>query len=189
MSVIKGSLALLTVAAGVLIPGSATAMSSSSGPALVDRRVTVIGDSVTVDARPNLIADIRGAVVHAEVSEQWDQGVEYVRELRAKARLGAVVVVALGTNGRITPFGMSQMMRLLSPCRRVVLVTNHMPLPWQQPNNRLLRATAAARKNVVIADWHSLAAAHPGWFGSDGVHIAVGGVAARALARLVASKV
>lgn len=156
---------------------------------LVASRVTIIGDSVTMDARANLIADIRGAVVHAKLSEQWDQGVTYLRHLKAAGRLGSVVVVALGTNGPISRTGMAQMMRTLAPCTRVVLVTNHVPDFWQNPNNRLMKAAAATHRNVVVADWQALAAAHPGWFYSDGVHMLTGGAGARAYARLIASKV
>jgi hypothetical protein len=39
----------------------------------------------------------------------------------------------------------------------------------------------------VLADWASLAAQHPEWFGADGTHIAIDGPAAVALAGLVAS--
>jgi hypothetical protein len=81
------------------------------------------------------------------------------------------------------------MLHVLSPCSRVVLVTNHVPLWWQNPNNRLLRAAAAAHRDAVLADWAALAAAHPGWFYADGVHMPIGGTGAHAFARLIASKV
>jgi hypothetical protein len=38
---------------------------------------------------------------------------------------------------------------------------------------------------VVIADWASLAAANPQWFGADGTHLAIDGPGADALASLI----
>ena len=42
-------------------------------------------------------------------------------------------------------------------------------------------------KNVVVADWATLAAQNPQWFGADGTHLAVDGPGADALASLVAT--
>lgn len=184
-SVVSRSVALVCAAVVLTLPTTA-----SSAPAgLVSGRVTIIGDSVTIDARPELVAAIRGAVIHARESEQWDQGVTYARKLKANGRLGTVVVIALGTNGPITAKGAAQMARVLSPCTRVVFVTNHVPLRWQNPNNRLLKTAATRHANIVIADWHAVARNHPGWLYPDGVHMPPGGAGARAFARLVASKV
>lgn len=182
------ALSLLITAATVLLVGRPSTDLADAAQ-LVPGRVTIVGDSVTMDAKPNLLADIHGAVIHATLDEQWYQGVTYLRRLKASGRLGTVVVVALGTNGPITANSMSQMMQVLTACRRVVLVTNHVPLWWQDANNRRLKAAAARHANVVIADWESLAATHPRWFYPDGVHMPTGGSGARAFARLVASKI
>ena len=185
MFLARASLALVCLAAGTL-PAFGGPIKSCS---LVAGRVTIIGDSVTIDAKHDLAADIRGAVIYAKLNEQWYQGVTYAQQARADGRLGTVVVIALGTNGPITSTTMAQMMRVLSPCSRVVLVTNFMPLWWQNPNNRLIRRAAVTHGNVVVADWQALAARHPGWFYPDGIHMPPGGKGAFAFARLVAAKV
>ncbi len=161
----------------------------AGAPGLVAGRVTILGDSVTIDAAPDLQADIKGAVVEANVGEQWYQGVAEVQSLRAEGALGAVVVVALGTNGPITSADIGQMMQALAGCARVVLVTNHVPDWWQNPNNQLLASAAARYPNVALADWEALAAQHPGWFYADGTHMPIGGPGAQAFAALVASRV
>ena len=40
-------------------------------------------------------------------------------------------------------------------------------------------------RNVVVADWATLAAQNPQWFGADGTHLAIDGPGAVALASLV----
>jgi hypothetical protein len=41
--------------------------------------------------------------------------------------------------------------------------------------------------NVVVADWATIAAQNPNWFGSDGTHLPIDGAGAMALAALVTS--
>jgi len=153
-------------------------------------RVTILGDSVTIDAQPNLEQDIKGAQVDAAVGDQWYQGVQEADSLRAEGELGAVVVVALGTNGPLTSGDIAEMVHALAGASRIVLVTDHVPTRyWQNPNNQLIEQAASLYKNVVVADWASLGAGHPDWFYSDEVHMPIGGPGAAAMATLIASKV
>ena len=48
-----------------------------------------------------------------------------------------------------------------------------------------MRVACTRARNCFVADWDTLAAAHPAWFGQDGVHMAVGGEGAAAFAHLV----
>jgi hypothetical protein len=153
-------------------------------------RVTILGDSVTIDAAPNLEQDIKGAKVDAAVGDQWYQGVQEAETLRAEGGLGAVVVVALGTNGPLTSGDIAEMIHALAGVSRIVLVTDHVPTRyWQNPNNQLIELAASRYKNVVVANWAALASAHPAWFYSDEVHMPIGGPGAAAMAALIASKV
>jgi len=60
------------------------------------------GDRRLGDARraARLEADIPGIDVEAAVSRQWDAGIALVQQLKFEGRLGAIVVIDLGTNGR-----------------------------------------------------------------------------------------
>jgi hypothetical protein len=144
---------------------------------------------VTVDAQPNLQADIPGVDVEAAVSEQWYQGVQQIQTLRSEGRLGAVIVVALGTNGPISQSLLAEMMQACQGASRVVLVTDHVPLSWQDPNDAIIRAAPSQYRNVAVADWEALASHNPSWFYSDGVHLPIGGTGAAALASLIAAKI
>jgi hypothetical protein len=149
--------------------------------------VTAVGDSVMLDYQTPLEADIPGIDVEAAVSEQWAAGEEELSQLKAEGRLGAEVIVALSTNGPITATDFANMMNVLSGASRVVFVNIHVDRPWQDPNNAVLAQGAASYPRVVIADWATLAANNPGWFGPDGTHLAIDGPGAQALASLVAT--
>jgi hypothetical protein len=149
--------------------------------------VTAVGDSVMLDYQTPLEADIPGVDVEAAVSEQWAAGEEELTQLKAEGRLGAEVIVALGTNGPISAADFSDMMSILQGASRVVFVNIHVDRPWQDPNNAILAQGAASYPGVLIADWASLAAANPDWFGPDGTHLAIDGPGAQALASLITS--
>lgn len=159
-----------------------------AAPGLVAGRVTVVGDSVTIDAAPALDALIPGCEVEADVGEQWSTGISVIEQLRATGQLGDEVVVALGTNGPVTAPMFSDMMLALVGVRRVVVVTDHAPDSWEEANNSLFKAEAPQFSTVRIADWDALAKANPGWFYSDGTHMPIGGAGAVAWAKLVRSE-
>jgi hypothetical protein len=141
-----------------------------------------------LDYQGDLEADIPGVDVEASVSRQWSTGEALLQQLRSEGRLGAVVIVALGTNGPIAAADFDAMMSILSGISRVVFVNIVVDRPWQDPNNQVLSSGVARYPNTVIADWHTLEAQNPSWVYADGTHLPIGGVGAQALAALVASK-
>lgn len=140
-----------------------------------------------LDYQTPLESDLPGVAVEAAVSRQWGAGEDILSQLKAEGQLGAEVIVALGTNGPITDADFDAMMAILQGASRVVFVNVHVDRPWQDPNNAVLARGAARYPHVVIADWASLAAQNPQWFGSDGTHLAIDGTGAMALASLISS--
>jgi hypothetical protein len=171
----------------VTTPATTPAALGGSAPGFVAGHVTAVGDSVMLDYQTPLEADIPGVDVEAAVSEQWAAGEEELSQLKAEGRLGAEVIVALSTNGPITTTDFANMMNVLSGASRVVFVNIHVDRPWQDPNNAVLAQGAASYPRVAIADWATLAANNPGWFGPDGTHLAIDGTGAQALASLIAT--
>jgi hypothetical protein len=155
------------------------------GPGFVAGHVTAVGDSVMIDYEIPLRADIPNITVQDAVSRQWSTGEILLQDDKNAGQLGAEVIVALGTNGPITAQDFDTMMGILQGASRVVFVNFHVDRAWQDPNNAVLAAGALRYHNVVIADWASLAAQHPEWFGSDGTHLAIDGTGAKALASLI----
>jgi hypothetical protein len=140
-----------------------------------------------LDYQTPLEADVPGIDVEAAVSRQWGAGEDLLAQLKSEGRLGAEVIVALGTNGPISDTDFDNMMSTLQGASRVVFVNIHVDRPWQDPNNAVLAQGAARYPRVVIADWATLADHNPQWFGADGTHLAVDGRGADALASLIAT--
>jgi hypothetical protein len=168
-------------------PTTTTTTLPPPGPGFVAGHVTAVGDSVMLDYQDPLQADIPGINVNASVSRQWSDGVHILQELKAAGFLGAEVIVGLGTNGPITDSDFDAVMQVLGGASRVVFVNFHVDRPWQDPNNAVLAHGAARYPNVFVADWATLAAQNPQWFGGDGTHLGIDGPGAIALAMLITS--
>ena len=168
-------------------PPTTTTTTRPAGPGFNVGQVTAIGDSVMLDYQDPLQTSIPGITVNASVSRQWSDGESILQTLKANGQLGADVIVGLGTNGPITDTDFDNMMAVLGGASRVVFVNVHVDRPWQDPNNAVLANGATRYPNVVIADWATLAAQNPQWFGADGTHLAINGPGADALASLIAS--
>ncbi|TMK49226.1 MAG: hypothetical protein E6G66_09290 [Actinobacteria bacterium] len=147
--------------------------------------VTAIGDSVMLDAAPNLRALVPGITIDAVVSRGVDAGIAGMRSLAGAGQLGASVIVHLGTNGSFTPDEMDQLVAVAAG-RQLVLLTDHCPYcSWTPSNNAVIQAGCTSARRCTVADWNSLAVANPQWFGKDGVHMPIGGTGGQAYAELV----
>lgn len=142
-------------------------------PDVVGENVTVIGDSVTVAATPALQEKLPGIVVNSEVSRSIKQFPTIAAQMAQENQLRPYVVIALGTNGAITEEDAQAILNAVGPDRRIVLVTASAPeyATWVPVSNSTMREMA--RKNpdrVVIADWQSIALAHPDLLAGDQIH-------------------
>jgi hypothetical protein len=148
-----------------------------------------VGGWVMLEAQPSLEADIPGIDVNAVVSRQWDDGVQLAQEMRSERSLGSIVVIDLGTNGPVTVPMFQQMMTALTGASEVVFVTIHLPpsYSWWQSVNKTLESAVPFYREDKLADFDALANENPEWFGSDGVHMPIGGPGAQAMAKLIAS--
>lgn len=140
-----------------------------------------------LDYQDPLKTDVPGINVDGSVSRQWATGESILQGMKASGQLGAEVVVGLGTNGPITDAEFDSMMSILGGASRVVFVNIHVDRPWQDPNNTVLAQGATRYHNVVVADWATLAAQNPQWFGADGTHLAIDGPGSVALASLIST--
>ena len=149
-------------------------------------RVTAVGDSIMVDYQDPLKIDVPGINVDAAVGRQWAEGESILETLKANGQLGSDVIVGLGTNGPITDSDFNTMMAILGYAALVVFVNVHTDRTWQDSVNAVLARGVTRYPNAVVADWATLAAQNPQWFGADGTHLAIDGPGADALASLVA---
>ncbi|HEU5001904.1 MAG TPA: hypothetical protein VFW71_03880 [Actinomycetota bacterium] len=156
-----------------------------SSPTAPPGGVTAIGDSVMLDAAPNLSTLVPGIAIDAMVSRPVATGIAELQRLAASGALGARVVIHLGTNGGLSRAQLDQIVALAAG-RHLVLLTNHCPYcSWVAANNAVIRAGCSAARHCTVADWNALADANPQWFGRDGVHMPIGGTGGEAYAEMV----
>jgi len=144
-----------------------------------------------LDCEPDLQRDIPGIDVEGQVSRQWDDGIALAESMKTDRTLGSIVVIDLGTNGPVSVEQFQEMMGVLSGASLVVFVTVHLPpsYSWSQSVNVTLEQGVRLYRNTRLADFNALADRNPEWFGSDGVHMPIGGTGAQAMALLIASKI
>lgn len=142
----------------------------------------VVGDSVTVPAGRYLAQ--RGFAVEAVACQAWAHGLEIL----SGRRLPDTVVVALGSNGEVSPEQLNQALELVGPFARLVLVLPKALGGRPDPDGRLMRAFAEAHPDQVeILDWPAYSAGKGGWFAPDGLHVTTDG--AQGLARMIGEAV
>jgi hypothetical protein len=124
-----------------------------------------------------LKAALPGANVDAMEGRQASVVFDIVNALAGSDRLGTDVVLHIGTNGTIQPSALDAALARVGN-RRVVLLSVHVPRPWQDLNNRILTEAAHNHPNVHLVDWDAAASAHPGWLWPDGIHLRPEGAAA-----------
>jgi len=147
--------------------------------------VTAIGDSVMLDAAPSLRHIIPAITIDAAMNRSALPGPGLLFTFAKSGTLGRSIVIDLGTNGGVSMSVIDEMLRVAAG-RRIVMVTNHCPFcSWTSAGNAIMRLACTRQRNCFVADWDSLARAHPTWFASDGVHMAIGGQGAQAYAHLV----
>ncbi|QXC60925.1 hypothetical protein KSP35_21845 [Aquihabitans sp. G128] len=153
-------------------------------------RVLVLGDSVIKGAEAAIPAALPGRQVTEDAVVSRSTGATAA----AAATYGAdwdVVVILVAHNDGGSPGAYQppyrQMLDQFARVPRVVLLTLHEVRPYYATVNAFLRAQAASRPNVQVADWNAVATANPGATGGDGLHLSGGG--ARLMADLVAGQV
>jgi len=152
-------------------PARAKAQASPAGRKVVrSGGVWGLGDSIMLGSKPWFSS--RGWRVDAQVGRQFSAGVPIRRSYASSGAMPRNVVVSLGTNGTVSPSDCRAMVIAAGPARRVFLVNNHADRSWTAGNNRVIRncASSFAGNRVIVVDWATPAGAHPGWFGSDGIH-------------------
>jgi hypothetical protein len=137
----------------------------------------VVGDSVVLGAPRQLTA--AGFKVDVRGCRQMSEGLRVLRS----SHLPRVVVVALGTNWKITMRDIRAAVRIVGPDRVLAMVTPREEGGGGGADAATVRA--AGRRfpgRVMVLDWVRYSARHGGWFAPDGIHLGPGG--AQRLTRL-----
>ncbi|MFJ2618382.1 acyltransferase family protein [Glutamicibacter sp. NPDC087344] len=142
---------------------------------LTGRDVTALGDSVMLASSQQLLKQLPGISIEANVGAQiWDAPAR-LRELKSAGSLRHVVVLGLGTNGDVSGVTLKEVREIIGPKRELMLITAYAPRRWIDSANTQLRAAAAADPKTHVVDWAATAPTiddlardriHPGPHGS-----------------------
>ncbi|QHW31324.1 acyltransferase family protein [Paenibacillus rhizovicinus] len=133
--------------------------------------ITVIGDSVILDAKPFLEKLVKGIVVEGKVGRQMAQADDVIADLKKRNQLGKTVVIELGTNGSFSQKQLDELIAAIGSDRTIYFINTRVPRKWQDVVNEMLSDTIAATANTKLIDWYTASKGHDDFFGKDGVHL------------------
>lgn len=135
-------------------PAAAGIPAPSAAPSKVTgRQVTAIGDSVMAASAMALASAMPGIYIDAKPDREMPAGLAILRRLAETGRLRPVVVVGLGTNYIVTTRQLNELMKVLGPDRKLVLINTYVPDSWSRQVNATEAAFIRQHPEVTPADW------------------------------------
>jgi len=116
--------------------------------------VTAIGDSVMSGSAPTLAMVMPGIYIDAKPDRQMPAGLDIVRQLAESGKLRPILVMGLGTNYIVTTAQLNQLVKIIGPHRKLVLINTYVPDGWSKQVNATDAAYVHQHPNVVLADWY-----------------------------------
>jgi hypothetical protein len=143
---------------GTSTPGASNLATGTSAPSatpgkVTGKQVTAIGDSVMAASAMTLAAAMPGIYIDAKPDRQMPAGLAILRRLADTGRLRPVVVVGLGTNYIVTTRQLNQVMTILGPHRKLVLINTYVPDAWSKQVNATEAAFIRQHPTVTPANW------------------------------------
>jgi hypothetical protein len=134
-------------------------VAAGAQPFATDHRITgdqvvAIGDSVMAASALALADAMPGIDIDAKPDREMPAGLAILRHLAAAGRLRPVLVLGLGTNYLVTASQLRQVMQILGPDRKLVLINTYVPDSWSRQVNATDAAFAAAHPSIVLANWY-----------------------------------
>ncbi|MEH6937324.1 acyltransferase family protein [Bacillus sp. JJ664] len=133
--------------------------------------ITIIGDSVVINAIPYLQKSYPTLKAETKIGRQFAEAPEIIQQLQKSNSLGDVVIIELGTNGAFTKKQMISVIKSLDN-RKIIFVNTRVPRQWESIVNKTLKEVSSKYpKNTKVVDWYKASANHDSYFSSDGVHL------------------
>ena len=171
--VLRGQQALDQAAKAAEAQAADAAAAQAAGVAAEATRgstITAVGDSVMLASAAELQAEFPGIAIDAQVSRGMGAAAEILAAQRDAGTLRPVVVVGLGTNGRIDESELAAIMRVIGPSRELIVVNAFADRDWTPGVNAELADFSAHRARVALADWSAAIAPHVDVLADDGIH-------------------
>ncbi len=134
-------------------------------------RVTAIGDSVMLGAAHQLAEDVPGIDLDASVGRQVAEVIALLEERKASGKLGEVVLLHIGNNGRFNASQFDRIMEVVGPERRVVFLTLKVSRSWEESNNRVISEGVERHEGAFLVDWRAALKERPEVLWKDGTHL------------------
>jgi hypothetical protein len=131
--------------------GKATLSSAQPVPG---KDVTAIGDSVMSASAMSLADVLPGIYIDAKPDREMPAGLAIVRELARADQLRPVVVMGLGTNYIVTTAQLQELLQIMGPHRKLVLINTYVPDGWSKQVNATDAAFVHQHPSIVLADWY-----------------------------------
>ena len=119
-----------------------------------------------------------GAKVDTKTGRQFGEGIAVMRG--ALGTRPCAAVIALGTNGPVSPAQWREMMAVVKRAPRVVVVNTYtkdhrtrkdgQQQYWMEQLNRDIAGLARSNRNVRVVDWYRVASSKSSALEPDGVH-------------------
>lgn len=132
------------------------------------------GDSVMSGAAPALYQRFPGIHINAKPILQWRDAPAMVKAMIDKGTMRRVVVLNFGTNAGFkepeSEAALREILTMLGPKRRVVLINNVGVSYWIPSTNERLNQISAEFPNTIVADWYSIIKDKPNLLHRDKTH-------------------
>lgn len=140
--------------------------------------ITIISDSIMINATPAMEALLPGITIDAKISRQMHQATDVIEALKRQGKLRKTVILGLGTNGSFTEKQLIKVLDCLADAEQIILINTRVPRPWESVVNDTLTKTLEAYPDIKLIDWYTASKGRNDYFKSDGVHLNETGVKA-----------
>jgi len=140
------------------VPGASNLATGTPTPSAtpgraMGKQVTAIGDSVMAASAFALADAMPGIYIDAKPDREMPAGLAIVRRLADTGRLRPIVVIGLGTNYLVTTRQLNELMKILGPDRKLVLINTYVHDGWSKQVNATEAAFIAQHPSITTADW------------------------------------
>ncbi|ADL68265.1 acyltransferase 3 [Thermoanaerobacterium thermosaccharolyticum DSM 571] len=149
--------------------------------------ITIIGDSILIDAKPYLEEMLPGITIDGKVGRQMYQAKDVVKSLKAEGKISDTLIVELGTNGPFTEDQLLSLLKAAEPVKHIILVNVRVPRPWESVVNKTLNKVSSEYPHTTLIDWYKASYGHDSFFSPDAVHLEPSG--AKYFASLIAKTI
>jgi len=133
------------------------------------KQVTFIGDSVMKMCEAEIKRYFPNSYIDAAVSRQFFTLPRILEEMKRKGKLYPIVVIHLGSNGRIPKKSFDKMVQLLEG-HQVFLLNCVVSKSWEREVNLFLEQEVPKYSNLHLIDWYQYAKGQSSWFYKDATH-------------------